>query len=149
MSNQIRNSITVAVNEKKPGMEYRGFDTHTKAIIFTESFEAGNLHTGNFLAIVHALRLLKRNNVKTDAIYSDSVKAILWVKEKTYPNTVRSGKKREKLKAAITEAREWLEKNDCTVKLLRWDTENWGNVVSYSSPEHKNGSNQKHLKINT
>ena len=59
------NSISVdAASSGNPGkMEYRGVDTKTKKQLFIQGpFEEGTNNIGEFLAIVHGLALLKKNN---------------------------------------------------------------------------------------
>jgi len=79
------NSISVdAASSGNPGkMEYRGVDTRTKKQLFIQGpFEEGTNNIGEFLAIVHGLALLKKNN-SDKIIYTDSKTAISWVKKKT------------------------------------------------------------------
>src|SRR5690606_36461561 len=59
------NSIAVdAAASGNPGkMEYRGVDTKTKKQLFVQGpFAEGTNNIGEFLAIVHGLALLKKNN---------------------------------------------------------------------------------------
>ena len=79
------NSICVdaAVSGNPGKMEYRGVDTRTKKQIFIQGpFEEGTNNIGEFLAIVHALAFLKKQN-SNRIIYTDSKTAISWVKKKT------------------------------------------------------------------
>jgi ribonuclease HI len=66
-----------------PGIvEYKGVHTTTHEVIFHKSpIPIGTNNLGEFLAIVHALALLKKQE-KDIPIYSDSKTAILWVKSK-------------------------------------------------------------------
>ena len=72
------NSICVdaAVSGNPGKMEYRGVDTKTKKQLFSQGpFEEGTNNIGEFLAIVHGLALLKKNN-STYILYTDSKTAI-------------------------------------------------------------------------
>ena len=63
-------------------MEYRGVDTKTKKQLFIQGpFEEGTNNIGEFLALVHGLAILKKNN-SDRILYTDSRTAISWVKKK-------------------------------------------------------------------
>ena len=66
-----------------PGkMEYRGVDiAHNHEIFHVGPFPEGTNNIGEFLAIVHGLSLLKQRNCPY-ILYSDSVNAISWVRQK-------------------------------------------------------------------
>ena len=56
-------------------MEYRGVDTKSKKQLFIQGpFEEGTNNIGEFLAIVHGLALLKKNN--RNHIFLNSTKQI-------------------------------------------------------------------------
>ena len=77
-------SISVdAASSGNPGvMEYRGVDTQTEKQLFLQGpFKQGTNNIGEFLALVHGLAYLKKNN-SDRIIYSDSRIAIGWVKKK-------------------------------------------------------------------
>ena len=72
------NSISVdAASSGNPGkMEYRGVDTKTKKELFKQGpFPEGTNNIGEFLALVHALALLK-NKKSNLIIYTDSLKPL-------------------------------------------------------------------------
>src|SRR5690554_3204715 len=80
----IKDSIAVdAACSGNPGLlEYRGVYVADGVEIFhVGPLEEGTNNIGEFLAIVHALALLKNDN-KNTPIYSDSVNAIKWVARK-------------------------------------------------------------------
>ena len=63
-----------------PGpMEYRGVDLRSGQELFHLGPMHGTNNIGEFLAIVHALALLKKQGVKR-TVYSDSRNALLWVR---------------------------------------------------------------------
>ena len=65
-----------------PGkMEYRGIYLRTGEVVFHYGPVHGTNNIGEFLAIVHALALLKQKN-SSMPIYSDSKIAMLWVSKK-------------------------------------------------------------------
>jgi len=83
-SNYISESISVdAACSGNPGdMEYRGVYTKTgKEIFYYGPVANGTNNIGEFLAIVHALALLKEKNSNLP-IYSDSQIALNWIQQK-------------------------------------------------------------------
>ena len=62
-------------------MEYRGVHVASRQEIFHFGPMYGTNNIGEFLAIVHGLALLKQKGFDMP-IYSDSVNAINWIKQK-------------------------------------------------------------------
>ena len=93
-SNIIWDSIAVdAACSGNPGtLEYQGVDTQTGERIFHRQFAEGTNNIGEFLAIVHALALLKKQN-NNRPIYSDSRTALAWVKQKKSIHNMSEPKK--------------------------------------------------------
>lgn len=124
------NSISVdAASSGNPGkMEYQGVDTHTKKPIFYQGpFEEGTNNIGEFLAIVHALALLKKH--KSDKIiYTDSKTAISWVKKKTCNTKLERNAKNQKLFELVERAVNWLQTNTYTTPIVKWETKAWGEI---------------------
>jgi len=112
-----------------PGkMEYRGVDTQTKKQIFHQGpFKQGTNNIGEFLAIVHALAWLQKQNSNLP-IYSDSVTALAWVRGKKAKTKLEQIPQNEVLFDLITRAENWLDGNTWENHLLKWDTENWGEI---------------------
>ncbi len=111
-----------------PGvMEYQGVDTRTRTQLFYQKFELGTNNIGEFLAIVHALALFKKEN-KATPIYSDSRNAIKWVREKKCKTTLVRNAKTEGLWQVIHRAEKWLEENKFSNKIMKWETEHWGEI---------------------
>src|SRR5699024_475951 len=87
----IKQSISVdAACSGNPGdMEYRGVDTESGDELFRVGpIQNGTNNIGEFLAVVHALALLKKEN-NSMPIYSDSQVAIKWVRDKQANTTLR------------------------------------------------------------
>ena len=118
-----------------PGkMEYQGvfvdFATQpaTRQQLFKSPvFEQGTNNIGEFLAVVHALALEKKNGWKLP-IYSDSVNAQLWVKQKKCKTKLQPNAKNEYLFQLIARAENWLNTNTIDVSILKWKTEIWGEI---------------------
>ncbi len=129
-ANPIIPSISVdAACSGNPGiMEYQGVDTGTKELIFHQGpFKGGTNNIGEFLALVHALALLKKHNNPLP-VYTDSLTARTWVKNKKVKTTIERNAKTEPLFDMIDRALVWLQNNDYTTKILVWDTVNWGEI---------------------
>ena len=118
-----------------PGkMEYQGlfvdFGTQpatTVHLFKSPVFENGTNNIGEFLAIVHALALQKKNGWKYP-IYSDSVNAQLWIRQKKCKTKLQLNAKNEHLFELIARAEKWLNENAIEVPILKWKTEIWGEI---------------------
>jgi len=118
-----------------PGkMEYQGvfvdFGTQpaTKVSLFKSPvFENGTNNIGEFLAIVHALAWQKQKHTQYP-IYSDSVNAQLWVRQKKCKTKLQPNAKNEYLFQLIERAEKWLNENPIEVPILKWKTEIWGEI---------------------
>lgn len=126
----IWDSISVdAACSGNPGvMEYQGVDTRSKQQIFHKRFELGTNNIGEFLAIVHALALLQRAGHHQKTIYTDSVTAIKWVKQKKAKTQLEHSAKTAELYEVIERAENWLKNNTYQNPILKWETEAWGEV---------------------
>jgi ribonuclease HI len=112
-----------------PGvLEYRGVDTETRKEIFRQGpFRHGTNNIGEFLALVHALALIQPQKIPLP-IYSDSKDALNWVRaKKCRTNLVRNGATAE-LFELIGRAETWLHDNLYHNKLLKWETDAWGEI---------------------
>lgn len=130
VSNYIEHSISVdAACSGNPGdMEYRGVDTKSgKEIFHYGPIANGTNNIGEFLAIVHALALLKQKG-STLPIYSDSATAISWVRNKRVNTTIEKNDKTEKVWHLIDRALTWLQHNTYSNELLKWKTDLWGEI---------------------
>ena len=118
-----------------PGkMEYQGvfvdFGTQppTTANLFKSPvFPNGTNNIGEFLAIVHALALEKKNGWKYP-IYSDSVNAQLWIRQKKCKTKLQRNAKNDYLFQLVERAENWLNNNAIEVPVLKWKTEIWGEI---------------------
>lgn len=126
----IENSIAVdAACSGNPGkMEYRGVYLRTGKEIFHYGPVWGTNNIGEFLAIVHGLALLKQKGLYQMPIYSDSVNAQLWVKRKKCKTTLERNEKTEGLFQLIERAEKWLKENTYQNPIIKWPTEEWGEI---------------------
>ena len=125
-----------------PGkMEYQGvfvdFGTQpatTTTLFKSPVFENGTNNIGEFLAIVHALAWQKQKRTQYP-IYSDSVNAQKWVREKQCKTKLQPNDKNAYLFELVERAEKWLRENDQWMKensalipVLKWKTEIWGEI---------------------
>lgn len=112
-----------------PGpMEYRGVYLLTGQQIFHFGPVYGTNNIGEFLAIVHALALMKQKNISM-TIYSDSRNALSWVKQKKCKTKLERTTKTEELFQMIERAETWLKTHTYSdIPILKWETEEWGEV---------------------
>lgn len=112
-----------------PGkMEYRGVFVETKMEVFhSPVFENGTNNIGEFLAIVHALSLQKKQGLHFP-IYSDSVNAQLWIRQKKCKTKLQPNDKNAVLFHWIEQAENWLANNAIDVPIIKWRTEIWGEI---------------------
>lgn len=111
-----------------PGMmEYRGVYIATGEEIFHFGPMFGTNNIGEFLAIVHGLALLKQKGIEMP-IYSDSRNALLWVAQKKCKTKLPRDAKSEELFGYIERAEKWLKNNSYTTRLMKWETDQWGEI---------------------
>lgn len=121
-------SVDAAVSGNPGKMEYRGVDTKSKKELFKQGpFPEGTNNIGEFLAIVHALALLKKRDSDL-FIYTDSKIAMSWVRKKTCNTKLVRSSKNEELFQLIERALSWLNTNTYSTKVVKWETKAWGEV---------------------
>lgn len=111
-----------------PGpMEYRGVYLGDGKEIFHFGPVHGTNNIGEFLAIVHALAMLDKQGLKM-TIYSDSRTAISWVRKKCCKTQLERTNETEQLFQLIERAETWLKTHRVTNPIVKWETEQWGEV---------------------
>lgn len=126
----IKNSIAVdAACSGNPGdMEYRGVNVFNGEQLFLQGvYKEATNNIGEFLAIVHGLALLKKQNSDWP-IYSDSMTAISWIKAKKCKTQLERTANNAEVFARIEAAEKWLATNTYTTKIYKWDTKAWGEI---------------------
>ncbi len=112
-----------------PGpMEYRGVDLMTGQQVFHFGPIMGTNNIGEFLAIVHALALMKQRGIDNKIVYSDSHNAILWVKNKHCKTKLPLTEKTNKTHELIRRAETWLRENNPNIPIIKWETKTWGEI---------------------
>ena len=111
-----------------PGvMEYQGIYIPTRTQVFHYRAEKGTNNIGEFLAIVHGLSYLKKHHLN-QIIYSDSVNAISWVRQKQCKSKLAKDATTAELWDYVHRAENWLRTNTYTTEIRKWDTDNWGEI---------------------
>ncbi len=119
-------SVDAACSGNPGVLEYQGVETSTKRILFKAGpFPQGTVNIGEFLAIVHGLAYLKKNSSSLP-LYSDSRTAISWIKKKAIKTNLERNITTEDLFVLVDRAILWLNNNSYSNKILKWETEFWG-----------------------
>lgn len=132
VANPILNSICVdAACSGNPGvMEYRGVSTAARTELFHQGpFPEGTVNIGEFLAIVHGLSYLKNRGFLIP-VYSDSMTAIKWVRDKKANTKLQRNSKNSELFDLVVRAENWLKANTYDNPVLKWDTSAWGEIYA-------------------
>jgi ribonuclease HI len=126
-----KNSICVdAACSGNPGdMEYRGVVTTTGEQLFHQGpLAEGTNNIGEFLAIVHALAMLQKQNRPDITIYTDSKTAIAWVRNKHAKTNLEQTARNRPIFQLIDRATNWLKTNTYRNPIVKWETEDWGEI---------------------
>lgn len=124
------NSISVdAASSGNPGiMEYRGVDTKTKKQLFIQGpFQQGTNNIGEFLALVHGLAILKKND-SNRILYTDSRTAMSWVRKKICNTKLERSTKNKPVFDLVDRAVDWLKNNTYNTVIVKWETKAWGEI---------------------
>ena len=111
-----------------PGvMEYQGIYIPTRTQVFHYRAERGTNNIGEFLAIVHGLSYLQKHRLN-QIIYSDSVNAISWVRQKQCKSKLPEDASTAELWDYVHRAENWLRTHSYTTEIRKWDTDRWGEI---------------------
>lgn len=112
-----------------PGpVEWRGVQTETGDQIFHQGpYLDGTNNVGEFLALVHALAWLEKK-YQSMPIYSDSETALSWIRAGKCRTNLAPTAQNVGLFALIARAEAWLAEHEPGVKLMKWDTNAWGEI---------------------
>ncbi len=122
-------AVDAACSGNPGDMEYRGVHTRTGQEIFhVGPLPNGTNNVGEFLALVHALAWLKQQNSPSIPIYSDSRNAQGWVRAKTCRTKLARSGDNDRIFELIERAEHWLASNRVTNPVLKWETDQWGEI---------------------
>lgn len=126
----IADSLAVdAACSGNPGtMEYRGVDTKSGIELFhVGPMQQGTNNIGEFLALVHGLAYLQQRGSDMP-IYSDSRNAIAWVRQKKCKTKLAPNAANAPIFNLIVRAERWLQTHTYTNPIIKWETEQWGEI---------------------
>lgn len=122
-------SVDAACSGNPGVMEYRGVMVDTGNEVFRQGpFAAATNNIGEFLAIVHALALVEQGKLAVAAIYSDSVTAQAWVRQRRCKSKLVQNADNAPVFELINRANAWLETHTVSTKVLKWKTDIWGEI---------------------
>jgi ribonuclease HI len=126
----IKDSYVVdAACSGSPGrLEWRGLHLGSGKLLFHQGpFQRGTNNIGEFLAVVQALQLLDQKGLNLP-VYSDSGTAIAWVRRNACNTSLKMDGRNRLLFSLITLAEKWLQEHPARAKVLKWDTQAWGEI---------------------
>ncbi len=127
----IRESVAVdAACSGNPGeMEYQGvYTADGRRLFHVGPLDDGTNNIGEFLALVHALAMLKQQGRPDMPIYSDSKIAQGWIKNGKCKTKLEPTGRNEQIFILIDRAEKWLAVNRISNPILKWETESWGEI---------------------
>lgn len=113
---------TDAAHSTKNGVtEYQGIDLKTGKRLFYKNLGNKTVNIGEFLGVVEAAKFIIENDFQPRVIYTDSVTAIAWFRNK---KTASKKKCRDLQKAEIfLKVLSW---DIDTIEVRHWDNKAWG-----------------------
>jgi ribonuclease HI len=122
-------AVDAACSGNPGAMEYQGVHIASgKQIFHMGPLAEGTNNIGEFLAIVHALAFLKQQGRPEMPIYTDSRNAMLWIKAKVCRTKLERTARNQKIFEMIDRAEKWLATNKVTNPIVKWETEDWGEI---------------------
>lgn len=113
--------------------EYQAVWTTGEKAFASKKFTGGTNNIAEFLGLVSALKYLSENKLPL-TVYTDSVTAMAWVRNKSANTTAtNTGKATEELDKLIIDAENYLKLNVQLLKaaqILKWETKQWGEIPS-------------------
>ena len=116
-------AVDAAHSTKNRKTEFRGVDLKTGKILFYQDLGNQTINIGEFLAIVEAVKYIIDHDYHPKIIFSDSITAISWFKNKR----TASGKRNPKLMKAEIYLRAiayWIDE----IEVIHWNNSKWGEI---------------------
>lgn len=88
-------------------------------------FYHANVNLGEFVAIVDAMRILKARGDKTTTVYSDSLTAIAWYKNKRVKSRHPRNEKTAHILDTVAAALQWVKEVNPPNPVVFWDKVIW------------------------
>ncbi|MDE5980569.1 MAG: ribonuclease H [Bacteroidaceae bacterium] len=111
-----------------PGpMEYQCVHLPSRQRVFHFGPIPGTNNIGEFLAIVHALALQRQRGIRV-TIYSDSMTAQTWVRNRKAKTTLKRTPRTAQALDLLARAEKWIQTYGVNVPIQKWNTEEWGEI---------------------
>lgn len=111
-----------------PGpMEYQCVHLPSRQRVFHFGPIPGTNNIGEFLAIVHALALQRQQGLHIP-IYSDSMTAQTWVRNRKAKTTLKRTAQTAQALDLLARAEKWIQTYGVNVPIQKWNTEEWGEI---------------------
>jgi ribonuclease HI len=119
-----------AACSRNPGpVEYQGVMVGTGEVVFKIGpLEGGTNNIGEYLAIIHAAALFKKNGDFNTPIYSDSRTALSWIRAGHSRTSVKPTANNARIVDMLRRADLWLSQNRILNPIIKWETEEWGEI---------------------
>lgn len=123
-----------------PGvMEYRAVRVADGVEVFRRG-AAGNLigtnNIGEYLAIVHLAATLAAKGDSSTPIYSDSRTALSWIRRGASKTSLERTPRTAATLDLLARADRWIKENRIKNPVLKWDTDNWGEIPADFGRKH-------------
>ncbi len=111
-----------------PGpMEYQCIHLPSRQRVFHFGPIEGTNNIGEFLAVVHALALQEQTG-KHIPIYTDSLTALAWLRNRKSKSTLQRNEKTAQALDLLARAERWVRTHRWGVRVAKWNTEAWGEI---------------------
>lgn len=128
-------AVDAAHSTKNRKTEFQGVDLKTGKTVFRFNLGNQTVNIGEFLAIVEGVKYILETGYEPRRVYSDSVTAISWFKNKR----TASGKRNKLLMKAEVYLRAmayWVD----TVEVVKWNNREWGEIpADFGNKQNKHG----------
>ncbi len=128
--------VDAACSGNPGAVEYRAVELATGRQMFHAGpFPAGTNNIGEYLAIVHALAIMTGTG-DTRTIYSDSKTALSWIRRRSANTRIPVTAANARIRALVARADAWLRTHTWPNKILKWNTEEWGEIPADFGRKH-------------
>ena len=105
--------------------KYKAVDLATGEILFEVDIKKSTNNIAEFIGLVHALDYATKNGY--DSVYSDSVSAISWVKNKSVKTSLKETNETKYSLDLVKRALNHIDKMpNCQRLIKKWETKTWG-----------------------
>lgn len=120
--------VVDAATSGNPGIsQYRGMDLSTGEIVFSKMIGYATNNITEFLALVHGVAYSRKQDEPVK-VYSDSITAISWVKNRRCNSYLAASEKTKTAIELVNRAEKWLRENkvEQEVDFDKWESMIWG-----------------------